>query len=248
MVSTTPPANETSNKRVLVAFLPQGGTTWAFKLSGPDKLVQARREEFRRFVGSVQLETDGGLPAGHPPIGDGRMPNNMASSAAPGASAAPGSLDAPDSPGGSGGAAGAAWTVPAGWEERPPTQMLLAKFAATGNGAGPGADITVSRFPGATGGLLANVNRWRGQLGLAPVDDSGLGDLVTGLDLPGGKASLVEMSGVDAKTNQPVRLVGIVAPRGDQTWFFKLVGSEAAARRERAAFLQFVKSVRFSNA
>jgi hypothetical protein len=31
------------------------------------------------------------------------------------------------------------------------------------------AEVTVSAFPGDTGGLLANLNRWRGQIGLEPV-------------------------------------------------------------------------------
>jgi hypothetical protein len=140
-----------------------------------------------------------------------------------------------------------AWDVPAGWEELPPTQMLLAKFSAKG-GAGAKADITISSFPGETGGLLANINRWRGQLELDMVTEAELKDLVKPLDLAGGKATLVEMDGTDVKTRSKARLVGIVFAHGGKTWFFKMLGDAGVVERQRAAFLKFVQSVKFPNA
>lgn len=72
-------------------------------------------------------------------------------------SAAPAAADAP-----------LAWTLPAGWAQIPTKQMRLASFSA-----GDGAECGLFLFPGG-GDRLANVNRWRGQAGLQPLDEAAL--------------------------------------------------------------------------
>ena len=59
------------------------------------------------------------------------------------------------------------WTVPSGWQEGQLAQFLVAKYVIAG--ADGTAAVNVSSLAGDGGGLLANVNRWRGQLGLPPV-------------------------------------------------------------------------------
>ena len=61
-----------------------------------------------------------------------------------------------------------AWSVPAGWtkldQQKP---MRYATFVA-GEGAGK-IEVVLSTFPGDVGGLIPNINRWRGQVGLGPI-------------------------------------------------------------------------------
>ena len=64
--------------------------------------------------------------------------------------------------------------------------------------------MTVSAFPGAAGGWLLNLNRWRGQLGLKPVGQAEAEKLVASLDVMGGKAMLVDMNGQNPETGQKV--------------------------------------------
>jgi len=211
------------NFRVVVAVLARGNTTWFFKLDGDPPVVEKEKKAFLEFLQSVEFVEA-------PALAEMARPSS-APEAVPGA--------APGKP---------AWEVPAGWQEVPPTQMLLAKFNLAGE-AGSRAEVTVSSFPGTMGGLLANVNRWRGQLGLPGVGESDLPQVVSALDLPGAAAAtLVEMDGTDAKTGQQARLIGVIVPRGGATWFFKLMGDGPVAARERAAFLKFVQTVRFPNA
>ena len=77
--------------------------------------------------------------------------------------------------------------------------MLVAKFVIPGPG-GSKAEVNISATGG---GLLANVNRWRSQLGLAPLAESALANEVQSLDVADGKATLIDMKGTDAKTGQP---------------------------------------------
>src|ERR1700735_3043830 len=65
------------------------------------------------------------------------------------------------------------WKVPEGWQTLAPGQMQVAKFAVPARGDSK-AEVFVSIFPSDTGGVLANVNRWRRQAGLGEIDDAGL--------------------------------------------------------------------------
>ena len=116
--------------------------------------------------------------------------------------------------------------------------MRLASFDipdAAGNG-----DVSISKLNGDGGGLLANVNRWRGQVGLPALEASALAANSKSVPTAGGEpATWVELAGAD-KT-----ILGAIVARGDVSWFFKLTAPSAVATRHREAFEQFVRSVRF---
>jgi hypothetical protein len=114
------------------------------------------------------------------------------------------------------------WDAPSGWKEIPGGQFLVAKFVLTG-AANAQASVNVSMSPGDGGGMLANVNRWRGQLGLGPEAEADLAKELQALDLPAGKATLADLAGQDAKTGQKTRLLAVVFPRSGETWFYKFV-------------------------
>jgi hypothetical protein len=91
------------------------------------------------------------------------------------------------------------------------------------------------------------VNRWRGQIGLDLVDETGLAKGTTPLDVSGGQATLVDLTGTDAN-GQPTRLVAAIVPMGNQTWFYKLLGNEQIVAREKDAFTKLVQTTKYSNA
>lgn len=134
------------------------------------------------------------------------------------------------------------WAVPSGWQAAPPSQFLYAKFNiadATGTAA-----VNVSMMAGDGGGLEANVTRWRGQLGLPPIAEI----ISTGFDVPGGKATVVDYSGTDAKTGKPARLIGVLVPDNGQTWFYKLMGDPQTVEQQKDAFTKFIQSANYANA
>jgi hypothetical protein len=218
------PAASGSNSvpRLVVAVLSQGGSSWFFNLSGESRCVEEQKPAFLEFLRSVEVEAAPPSAPGPEPVG----PATASGSEAGGKSRKP------------------SWDVPPGWKELPATSMVLARFGADSNDGK--VEVSVSAFPGDVGGLVANVNRWRGQIGLARVEDAEAQKLATPLDVPPGRAMLVDMSG--QKDGKAVRLIGAMMPHGAQTWFFKLLGDEAAAAREKAAFLKFLQTVRFPDA
>jgi hypothetical protein len=136
------------------------------------------------------------------------------------------------------------WTIPANWQPLPPSEFLLAEFSIETNGAN--ADVNVAELAGEGGGLLANANRWRGQLGLPQISESDL--KTTLIDSPNGKISVVDFLGINSKTGKPARLVGAIVPQNNQTWFYKLMGDPQIVGQQKDAFLKFIQSANYSNA
>jgi len=219
--------------RILTAVLKREGVAWFFKMAGDDELVAHQKPAFLDFLKTLTFEptpagsapagiTATALPPSHPPIGNA----NVMQPANP-----PSSQDKPT------------WQVPPGWQEINAGQFLVAKFAI-GGPDNPLANVNVSASPGAGGGIVGNVNRWRGQLGLGELPEAEITKLLTPLDSPSG-AVIVDMSGKDARSGQPARLLAAIVPQGNQTWFYKLMGNEQVVQREKDAFSKFVQSVKY---
>lgn len=216
-------AQATDPNGVLVAVVVREGVTWFFKLAGDEGLVQAQRPVLTEFLKGVSFaEASADRP--------------VAGASAPSAPVPPGSE--PGLP---------VWTVPAGWQAASPGPMVLSKFVVTGE-ASAKADVTISRFPGDVGGLLANVNRWRGQVGLSPLAADSLAQETQPLVWEGGKGTVVDFLGTDAKTGQPARLVGVVVPVNGDTWFYKMMGTPSVSEREKGPLLKFVQSAKYAQA
>ena len=128
--------------------------------------------------------------------------------------------------------------LPPGWQPKPADAMRKASFGVTGGG-GAEVDISVTSFPGDTGGLLANVNRWRGQLSLPPVREAELDALAEKQALGGKEFVLVDF------VEHGKRITGAMHPRAGETWFFKMMGDDKLTAAQRPAFAEFLASVQF---
>src|SRR6266568_426434 len=132
------------------------------------------------------------------------------------------------------------WKAPSGWEEQPATGFRKGSFIVRGRD-GLSADISVVSFPESAGGLLANVNRWRAQLKLAPVND--IDQSVTPLSVNGHQIFIV-----DIVSDEPIldgglksRVLGGILGTGGETWFFKMSGEDKLVASQRDAFRQFLQ-------
>jgi len=137
-----------------------------------------------------------------------------------------------------------AWEAPSTWETLPATQFLLAKYRVSGPDNAT-AEVTVSQLGGAAGGMLPNVNRWRGQLNLTPIDQGGLEKLITPIKAGSADASLLRMDGTELQRGTPARMVVVVVPLPAETWFFKMTGPIALVEAREAEFIAMVNAARF---
>lgn len=123
------------------------------------------------------------------------------------------------------------WVKPETWTELPSSgSVRMATFQSDN-----GVEIAVTAFPGDVGGLLANVNRWRGQIGLAPTDEQGL---IENVQITDSNRVVV----VDIPAEQ-TRLIGTLINVDDgKTWFAKAVGDNDALELIKADLVRFSES------
>jgi hypothetical protein len=150
----------------------------------------------------------------------------------------PASAPGPVSEGAGGEATEGPWALPEGWRlvpgERP---MRLATFEAPDE-SGP-VEVALTRFPGDVGGVLANINRWRGQMGLGPVTEGELEALIDRFEAPGFSGYAVRIEGAEAH----MLAVGVYEAAEDRTWFVRATLGPDAAGRLKSQVLEFARSL-----
>jgi hypothetical protein len=212
------PIEGKGKQRLLEAMLTRDTMSWFFKITGEDAFVSTQKKHFLQFLKSVSFVEN-----------------------------PPPAMEAASSTQDEGVASASIWAIPHGWQSVPPSQFLLAEYSIPGSN-GAKAEVNVAAMGGEGGGLLPNINRWRGQVGLDPIGDNDLPKLAQSLDVPGGKATLVDFAGADAKTGTATRTVGAIVSENGQTWFYKLMGDKQVVAQEKDNFTKFIQSANYANA
>jgi hypothetical protein len=132
------------------------------------------------------------------------------------------------------------WEVPEGWIPGKKSSMRVGSFAVEDEN-GSALDISISNLLGDGGGLLSNVNRWIGQIGINPTTEGGLTNYVSEITVAGKPASLVKAS------NNQQTFVAAIVKTGARSWFFKMTGESALAEKEQTNFDSLLQSVRFES-
>lgn len=136
------------------------------------------------------------------------------------------------------------WTTPEGWTRQTGAPMRDLSFTFGENGEG---ECYLSRLPGAGGGLAANVNRWRGQMGQEPMTEEAIQALPR-KPLFGLEGTFVDVSGDfsgmgagEAKKNH--RLLGIILTSEAGAVFVKMTGPAELVAAHEANFDLFCQSL-----
>lgn len=129
---------------------------------------------------------------------------------------------------------GLTYEKPDGWKTAAGTAFSQAAFTVGE------ARVTISALS-ATNDIFANVNRWRGQVGLEPIPKEELNDRTETITLGDGQEGVYAvLNGTDGKS-----MLGVIAKRGEKMWFVKMVGDNATIAKEKPQFEDFVKSLHF---
>ncbi len=130
------------------------------------------------------------------------------------------------------------WQAGEGWSQEEPGQFLTAAYTLP-----EGGRVTVSKLGGDGGGLAANVNRWRGQVGLEALADDKIGgqpmkipDSAEGMLL----YNLIPPNAADDADG----ILAAVLPLASETWYFKFTGPSAVLNQFGGKFMDFLRTVR----
>jgi hypothetical protein len=202
-------ADPARDGRIVAAMVTTANATLFFKMRGNADLTEAQKGDFIKWVAAV---CDSQTQTGSSQV----------------AAAPPQTTSAPP----------IKWTMPEGWTEVPPSSMRYASFSAPTED-GDKIDISVVTLPGDGGSDADNINRWRGQMGLSPVDANSVTSQVTPLKTGDTTFSTTDIAGNKTRT------IAAWARRDGRVWFFKATGSTAAVEKEKPNFVKFIESVRF---
>jgi hypothetical protein len=134
------------------------------------------------------------------------------------------------------------WTLPKGWTEtRSAGGMRYATIKPTAQGK---IEVSVTVFPGSAGGEIANVNRWRNQIGLPPVEEAALAKDRKPLKSPAGSLALFDYTG---EGKEKTRMVAAILFAGGNSWFVKMVGDAGPVAASRADFVRLLESLRLAD-
>jgi hypothetical protein len=148
----------------------------------------------------------------------------------------------------------AKYNVPKGWTRKDPSKSpVLATYQITQGDKT--AQFTITRLEGRAGGLIANIARWRGQVGFPKVDFKDVDKMMAEqkeiekdmrtLMVDGEKTPYVDLKNPDATKTDADRILGVIAERGPVTWFFKIQGPASLVEEHKATFEAFVQSLKF---
>src|SRR3982751_5328074 len=202
-------ADPARDGRIIAAMVTTANATLFFKMRGNADLSEAQKGEFIKWVAAV---CNAQTQAGPPQM----------------AAAPPQTTSAPQ----------VKWTTPGGWTEVPPSSMRYASFSAPADN-GQKIDISVVTFPGDGGSDADNINRWRGQMGLAPVDANAVTSQVAPLKTADTTFSTTDIAGDKTRT------IAAWTRRDGRVWFFKATGPHTAVEKEKTNFVKFIESIRF---
>ncbi len=129
-------------------------------------------------------------------------------------------------------------TVPENWKQGRLSSMRQAAFEVEeGNEK---VEITVMT---AGGGLLPNVNRWRGQVNLKPIGKDELKNTIQPIRIDGHDGMFFELIGTKGTKN--ISIFAIIVEVNNRQWFIKLTGDSWLAAKEKERFLAYAKSIKF---
>jgi hypothetical protein len=202
-------ADPAKDGRIIAGMLTTGTSTLFFKMRGNADLVEAQKTDFIKWVAAV---CDAQTETRSQPM-----------AAMPPQDTGPPPIK---------------WQTPENWRAVSPSSMRYASFTASAEN-GEKIDISVVTFPGDGGSDPDNINRWRGQLGLPPLDPTTVSSQIAPLKTADATFSTTDIVGAKSRT------IAAWTRHDGRAWFFKATGPSAAVENEKSNFVNFIESVRF---
>jgi hypothetical protein len=127
------------------------------------------------------------------------------------------------------------WSLPVNWVSGELGQFRVASFRFSNESTAD--DVTVTRFPGQSGGFLRNINRWRGQVGLDPTASTDDLVMVPVLgDIPA-QGYRIEING-DKQS-----ILALIVSVNNWTYFIKYQDGNQRFNRYKETVLSFMSTV-----
>ena len=157
--------------------------------------------------------------------------------------AAQAGLPADDAQSPEGGIVRLEWKAPESWVREADRPMREASWTIRG-GSAP-VEVILSRWAGGAGRPLENVNRWRGQIGLDPVDGEFLLEARAVVESKAGQVQVWVLPdpALEVDVASDTTMIAAMLDLPDASWFVRMTGATADVQPLRDDFLAFVSSL-----
>ncbi len=188
------------------------------KLTGPKDLLDAEKAHFAELCESIKVAGHEEQPPEESPASPPQQPQPPE--------------DAPP----------VTWSAPPDWKPLGPKPLRTVSFKVRGD-----TECYVSVLSNSGGGLETNLNRWRGQMGLPPLDAAGIAALAK-VTVLGDSVPLFEATGTFAdmagEKHANWCMLGAIGQKGGSGVFVKMIGPQVEVEPERPRFVAFAGSLR----
>lgn len=226
----------------------EGGSDWALmgaiastpaatifvKMTAPKVLLDQERENFFAFVASLRF-------AGEDAMVDEHAGHDHAPGEGHGEEATEEPQQEPVPEDVTFTANGFQFTVPSTWSDGGPASMRTLNFRISAE-----TECYLVVLPGEAGGLVPNLNRWQGQMGLDPLSEEEVEALPRALFL-GEEAYLLQADGdyvgMDGMPHADMTMLAMVLMREDDSLFLKMIGPEKEVVGQRESFLRLASTL-----
>ncbi len=129
------------------------------------------------------------------------------------------------------------WTSPDNWVTQPTSSMRIGSFIVPfSEGEG---DLSIIKLGGDAGGMVANVNRWRGQLGLDPHEEAEMNTYIFTESSSLGPFKWLTLLNPD---DEELGFVIAIFTTSNSSIFVKLSAPQVGISELTAEFISFCKS------
>jgi hypothetical protein len=202
-------ADPAKDGRIIAAMITTNSSTLFFKMRGNADLAEAQKSDFIKWVAGV-------------------CDAQNESRSQPMAAMPPQDTGPPP----------IKWHTPENWTAVSPSAMRYASFTASVDN-GEKIDISVVTFPGDGGSDPDNINRWRGQIGLPPLDRNAVSSQIAPLKTADTTFSTTDIVGAKGRT------IAAWTRHDGLALIYKATGPNAAVEKEKPNVVNFIESVRF---
>ena len=216
----------TSGQRMRATIVPRQDRIWFFKMTGSTGQIDAQKQTFDAFVQSVKYPAPEGEALVAAADAPGDLPATLPTAPPIPAPSATAELN---------------YSLPNGWSRQPNANAM--RVATLGTGGDKPAQLIVTRLSANFGGMMMNLNRWRGEVGLPP-SEAGAEMKETPIVIGATPGSVVDLAGPGKDGKAPMRSLIARCTQGDSVWFFKLLGPAETIAQQQTAFQAFLLSVR----
>lgn len=133
------------------------------------------------------------------------------------------------------------YTASPEWKKLPSDRMNAAQFSClTPQGE---VMINITALGSMEGRENMLVGMWRGVFGLPELSEEDAKKALSPVEIAGEQGQMFEVMG--DRDGQPLRIVTAFDHHGGKSWFFKMQGAPDAVETQKAAFVAFLKTVKF---